>query len=469
MADALNARACPFLPVKRSMTPLLCIQDRPPLKRVLVFALGCLLFTGASAQTGGSLEQLFNEGATAYAKGDYAGTISRFSEIIAKAKPGPALEPVYYTIANAKLRQGDNDGAIAAFRLYLQYYPNGAQLNDARAGLTRALINARQVPEALAAIESLRGLRSLTGTQGIDNYPNLLGLTLELSDLLLAENRAVEALALLQTAPWRDQILERQRARVNELANLVRQATAISGSAGLGSATAANRDSLAARLKDATAALESIETNSSFDLPRLLRQAQCHLELDQPWEAIVVYNEILVRFPDAPDLSYALRGLIYARQAAARPADVLRLCQDFLTRFAESPFVAEVAFVGGQNALKLDDNERAEFFFGTAVEHAKDDLLAAAIIQLGITRFDAGKWPGAREMFDRYAKDFPKGEFVEAAAYRSAVSWFLDITDADRYAKAEKAIKAYVKAYPSGTYIADASYRLAVCQFAFQE
>lgn len=436
-----------------------------------MFACASLALGTLPAQTPPvSLDALFKQGADAYNRGDYATSITQFEQVLKLAKPGPALETIYYSLAMARLNKGDHDGAIAAFRLYLQMYPNGSQINDARAGMTKALIGAKRIPEAVAAIASLRGLRSSTGAQGIDNYASLLGLTLELADSLIEAKKPAEALELLQTALWRDQIIERQRRRIAELERLYNQASAVAGNAsGADSVFGANRDALSSRLQDARAALKSVEDNATFDLPRLLREGQCYLELDQPWEATVVYNEILARFPTSPDRAYALRGLIFARQAANRLADAQALSQRFLDEFATSPLAPEIAAIGGQISAQLQDDTKALDFFGSAMKKSEGPMLERVIFQLGSARFALRDWAGAREMFDRYVKDYPAGGWVDNAGYRSAISWFLDTNDGDRYAKTEKAIGAFVAKNPSSAYLSDAFYRLAVCQFAFQE
>ncbi|MEZ0218195.1 MAG: tetratricopeptide repeat protein, partial [Rariglobus sp.] len=435
-------------------------------------AIGTVSTPEARSQAAGaqpSLDQMFKQGAEAFNSGNYDRTITLFEEITKQARPGPVLEPIYFSIASAKLLKGDNDGAIEAFRNYMRLYPNGAQLNDARAGLTKALIAAKRMPEALAAIAALRDLRNRNGAQGIDNYAAVLDLTLGIADSLLVERKTAEALDLIQTAPMRADIIDRQRQRIIQLERLLKQAQATAASASADSSLAANRDALASRLSDARKALKSVEDNPNFDIPRLLRQGQCYMELDQPWEAMVVYNEILTRFPTAPDRSYALRGLIFARQTVNRLADAQALCQRFLKEFPDSPFLAEIAAVGGQISTQLQDDAQAASFFGSAIDSSKGDLLERVVIQLGGARFALRDWAGAREMFDRYTQNYPSGKWVDSAAYRSAISWFLDINDADRYSKAEKALKAFIEKNPNSTYLGDAYYRLAVCQFAFQE
>ncbi|CAM3031476.1 tetratricopeptide repeat protein [Rariglobus hedericola] len=436
---------------------------------------GVLLITSISLgtlsgqTTAAALETTFNQGADAYNKGDYARSITLFEQVLKQAKPSPALESIYFTIAQARLLMGDHNGAIEAFRTYLRLYPNGAQLNDARAGLTKAFIATKRMPEALAAIDSLRNLRERSGSQGIDNYASVLDLTLSITDSLLADKKPAQALELVQAALFRDEIIEAQRRRIGQLERLYKLTLATSAGTGADSVIGANRDALATRVKNAQDALKFIEEKTDFDIPRLLRQAQCYMELDRPWEATVVYNEILSQFPESPDRAYALRGLIFARQMVNKLAEAQSLCQRFIDQFPTSPLAPEIAAIGGQISSQLQDDKNAEAFFGVAVTGSQGDMLERVIFQLGGTRFSLSDWAGARAMFDRYVRDYPKGQWADNAAYRSAITWFLDIADVERYTKAEKSIQAFIDTHPSSEYLADAYYRLAVCKFAYQE
>ena len=266
---------------------------QPPRILFALCALGATELPGqtpAPASGVNALEDLFKQGSDAYAKGDFTTSLARFNEIIKSAKPGPGLETIHYSIALVKLRQNDYAGAVEAFRVYLQTYPNGSQLNDARVGLTKALVAAKRLPEALAASKSLRNLAEIAGAQGIDNYAALLGLNLDIADSLMAEKNLPEALVLLQACPRREQVLLLQRRRISQLEWLKKQAV---GGTAFGSSNAA---ALGSRLDDAKAALKQVEETPTFDLPRLLRLGQCYMELEQPWEATVVYRDLLSRF-----------------------------------------------------------------------------------------------------------------------------------------------------------------------------
>ena len=421
----------------------------------------------AAAPAATSLDVLFKQGADAFTGGNYDRTIALFTEILKQAKPSPRLEPVHYTIAAAKLLKGDNAGAIEAFRTYLQIYPSGAQLNDARVGLTTALINAGRMAEAQAALASLSNLRS--GREGLDNYASILGLTLQVADSLLEAKKTREALILLQQAPDRAQIIVLQTRRIRELGALLEQANATAGNLSGETNLASNRDNLSTRLQSAKAALTQVEASDTFDLPRLLRQARCHLELDQPWHAMVICQDTIVRFPNSPDRAYALHSFIMARREAGPPKQALKLCQEFIATFPGHPLFPEVAGIAGQLAVQLDDTPSAIGFFGAALPKSEGKFRESLLLQLGNAYFSTGAWAQARETFERYLKEFPSGQWIDNVSYRTALSWILDTSDADRYTKAEKALAAFVEKNPASAYLSDACYRLAVCQFAFQD
>ncbi len=471
-------RGCtPITRHSRMITPSRSLRHHSWLAAGLL-ALGSISAPEAFAQAAGapqSLDVMFKQGADAFTSGNYDRTISLFTEILKQAKPSPRLEPVQFTIAAAKLQKGDNAGAIESFRAYLQLYPAGAQLNDARIGLTTAFINAGRMPEAQAALASLSNLRS--GRDGLDNYAGILGLTLQIADALLDSKtdaapepqKTREALALLQQAPDRAQIITLQSRRIRELSALFEQANALVGSSGAESNLASNRDNLAVRLKSAKAALKQVEDSDTFDLPRLLRQARCHLALNEPWHAMVISQDIIARFPSSPDRAYALHTLVIARREVGPPQKALKLCQEFLAAFPTNALSGEVSAIAGQLASQLDDNSSAIDFFGKALEGSQGKFRENLLIQLGNTYFSTGAWAQARDMFERYLQEFPSGQSADNIAYRSALTWFLDTGDSDRYGKAEKAIQAFVDKHPSSAYLSDARYRLAVCQFAFQE
>ncbi len=414
-----------------------------------------------------TLDQLFKQGADAYNSGNYDVTVALFSEILKQAKPGPRLEPVQFTIASAKLRKKDNAGAIEAFRTYLQIYPAGAQLNDARIGLTTALINAGRMEEAQAALASLSNLRS--GREGLDNYASILGLTLQVADSLLEAKKTTEALVLLQKAPDRDQILVLQSRRIRELTALLEQASATAGTTSAESNLATNRDNLATRLQSAKSALAEVQGAETFDLPCLLRQAHCHLELEQPWHAMVICQDIIARFPNSPDRAYALHTLIVARREVGPAKEAMKLSREFIATFPGHALFGEVAGIAGQLAIELEDTSGAIGFFGSALPKSEGKFRESLLVQMGNALFSTGAWSQARATFELYLKDFPSGQYVDNIAYRSALTWFLDTSDADRYGKAEKAINAFVSKNRNSAYLSDAYYRLAVCKFAFQE
>lgn len=433
---------------------------RPLLRLALPGLAPAMLALSLQAQP---LDVLFREGADAYSRADYATAVARYELLVKNAAPGPALDSVYFTIASARLASGDAAGAAAAFRDYLRLYPDGQRTDEARAGLSQSLLLAGRLEEALSVLIQLQG------AQDVDNHTQAPLLAIEIAGELLAKEQPAAALRLLQSVHPGPVILSRQTARVAELEQTLARTRALAGPVGADTAQNARIENLAARLDRARQVLARIREKTDFDLPRLLLQGRCHLLLDRPWEATVQYQDILDRFPSSPDRPYALQGLMLARQAAARPAEALDLAQRFVDEFPTHPLATEIAALGGQIALQHDRAQAAESLLGSVVDKSTGDVRERILFQLGVARFTLGDWPGAREALDRYVSEFPKGDWTENAAYRSALSWFLDLNDAKRYEKAEQRLADFLKSRPGSEYLPDASYRLAVCQFAFQE
>ncbi|MBC8038985.1 MAG: tetratricopeptide repeat protein [Opitutaceae bacterium] len=422
----------------------------------------------ALAQTS-DLELLYQDGASAYTKGDYDAAVKNFELIVKEAPPGPTLEGIYFAIANAKLAKKDYEGAVSAFGNYVRLYSAGEQAGDARIGATRALIAVGRTEDARRSLALLSGLRA--GRSMIDNYGLVLNITLQLADELFKKDQRQEALELIQKAPSRDQILEFQKLRIDHLGKQLAAAEAAivrAGNLGANARLTGPRDSLKGRLVEARSALQQVEENPTLDLPIRLRLARCYLELDRPWHAIVVFNDIIAQFPKETDRAYALHGLIYARRQLGQSDKTLELCEEFITLFPKHALYGEVTALAGDIAMRAGKVQRATEFFGMALDvpGAIDPKMRETVLyQLGDTYFKAANWKPARTAFDRFVKEYPASEFKESATYLSALSAFLAVD----YESAEKALKLYASSYPDGEYKEDVAYRLAVCRFAYQE
>jgi TolA-binding protein len=81
---------------------------------------------------------------------------------------------------------------------------------------------------------------------------------------------------------------------------------------------------------------------------------------------------------------------------------------------------------------------------------------------LGNAKFLAGKHDEATAEYKKYLNDFPKGQNVEEANYRLALTALFS----GKYQEAMDQLKAYMQKYPNGQFVSDAKYRLAVCKYA---
>ena len=398
-------------------------------------------------------EAMYRDAVNAFNAGNYDRCAGLCQQIISRAAPGsePMLDRVHFTLAAALLRKGDNPAAIPALRQYLEAY--SSQADEARLALAQALLAVHQTEAALTEIRKL-----LDDAPGLDDQSATLTLALAAADTLLQAGQAAQTLEFLQSLPTGEQLLQRQRQRVTDLTEAYNAP-----------ANVLIREPLAAKLSSAKAALTRMQNEETLELPRYLRLGGVFLKLDRPWEAVVVYRDLLQRFPAASDQVFAVQGLALAWQDAGRAEEAMLLCRRFLAEFRTHPLAPEMTEIGGRLALRLGRNADALAFYTFAADAArkksKSALLSRSLLALADLKFATGDQGGARADCESYLRDFPAGEEREKMSYLAALT-FMAAHDYDR---AEPAIKGFLGKFPQSSQRADATYRLAVCRFARQE
>ena len=402
-----------------------------------------------------AMEALTRDALTAFNAGNFARCVTLCRQILAQAPPGsqPQLDRVHLTLAAALIRQDDHAAAIPVLREYLGLYSYRGQAGEARLALAQALLATGQTDAALAEIKTLYETPS-----GLDDLTAPLALALPAADALARAGAHAKAVDLLQALPTGGRLLELQRQLAAALAAQLRD-----------TADPVARAVLAAKLDAAKAALARIEQDGALELPRQLRLAAAFLKLDRPWEAALLYGDLLVRFPAAPDRVFALQGLAIAREDAGRHEDAMLACRRLLDEFPGHASAPDTAEQGGRLALRLGRNADAIAFYIFAADAAKKNgdssRLARARLALADTRFAVGDWDGARADCEGYLREFPVGAERERVSYLTALTWMA----AHNYARAEPALKNFLSQFPQSASRADASYRLAFCRFAGQD
>ena len=484
---------------------------------------------GQSAPT--ALDKTLQEGTRAYETRDFTKAARLFAEVLAKAAPGPQLEPVAFFQAAALVESGEIEPAIKALLDFPKKYPASTRIKAASVLLARVYAKRGRIDEALSLLRPLENdhelraevlraqivaLRAagrtdeaaavqqrLLPTRRTLTRPEALVaqqlLATQLNDpagdldtarqtllALWSAGSVVDNLAALNTAslvlggrflaanrPEEALLLfQNTRPRDEVLTAQSRRVEELTEFLRLvvpGSASAeSTKANLEQRIAQAKDALQRLTDATDFDRQVLLRLGFAYLALSRPWEATLVFRTGLERHGSSPEAPLFLYGLVTARQLAGRPAEAVALGREFFAKYPSAPERLDVALAAGGAALESGDIAAAITFFS------------------GVTA-------------DKPAAPDPKAEvaFLQLGhAYFAAGNWsaataaytrFHETFPSSKYAEdvdyrsalatlfggdlkpARKQLEAYLEKYPQAKYEPDARYRLAVCAYGSQE
>ena len=389
---------------------------------------------------------------------DNAGAIEAFKTL----ENNPAYrEQALFAEAGAQQESGQLDDAIGTLD---KLVAAGIHTNvSATAMLTLAKLYAekKQPDKALAIIKQIN-----QNVQLLDNVSQFNTLATETGDTLLAQQLPKDALVCYQAVRTRGEVVRLQTNRIATLrAELTRQLTAIRTDPKNAPNLFAANNRLKALLNDATALLADFQKLPDYEPALLTRLAACYTQMQSAWEALVVYEEVLRRYPGNPDTrESALYGVISASSGAGRdPAKTHQLCDRYLKEFPRGPNADTVGYLQGALAVESNDPKGAETYFGQRLEgQGGGTYRELMIFQLANAQFTLGELDKAQETYAQYRREFPDGRSAEEASYRIA----LCAVFAGAYEKAIGLFNDYVRLYPGGHFVPDARYRLGVCMLA---
>ena len=298
----------------------------------------------------------------------------------------------------------------------------------------------------------------------VDNIVELNAMTVELGDQLYAKNFYGDALECYRAAYPREQIVRLQNERlaamqrtIDENLNAARLDPSQFGT------LAALNNQLKLDIARTQKLLEEFQKLPSITPAIYIRMARCFYEVDKKWEAAVVYQEIIDRFPQITEREPALFGLIVSLADVNQPEKAQARCEQYLREFKTGPNAEMVGYLLGAVALQANDPGAAETYFGRMLEtQPKSSFRDQMRYLLGNAKFMAGKYDEATTEYKNYLNEFPKGQSVEDVNYRLALTALFS----GKYEDAMNQLKAYLQKYPKGQYASDAKYRLAVCKYA---
>jgi TolA-binding protein len=440
------------------------------------------------------LEPAFFSIGTAYFNaGDYKKAIASFKNYQTKFPNGPHLSEAIYGMAQSNLLTKNYADAVTQFGLLAKdsRFRDQALFFSATANKESGKIDAAIADlEKLGTAEvktamSVRGLMMLAQLYSqkgqadkviplikklherialVDNIVELNAMTVELGDQLYGKKFYADALECYRAAYPREQILRLQNERLASMQATVDENVAKAKSdPSQVSQLAATNNQLKTDITRNRKLVEEFEKLPSITPAIYIRMAQCFYETDRKWEALIVYQEIIDRFPDVREREPALFGLIVSLADVNQAQKAQQRCEQYLREFKTGPNAETVGYMLGVVALQANDAHAAETYFKSALESQPNSKYRDQMrFLIGNAKFAAGKHDEAVAEYKQYINDFPKGQNFEEANYRIALTALFS----GKYQEAMDQLQAYIKKYPSGQFVSDAKYRLAVCKYA---
>ena len=448
----------------------------------------------AKAEFTPQLEPVFYTIGSAYFNaGNYAKAIAAFKNYQTKFPGGPHAADVSFALAQASLLSKNYADAATQFSalekdprmreqaLFLQAtaQKEGGKLDQATAVLEKLVGGELKTAAGVRGAMMLAQLYAGKGTADkavatltklheqirlVDNIVELNGMTVELGDQLFGKKLYGEALECYRAAYPRDRILRMQSERITSMqqaieANLTAARADPTQVAQLG----ATNNQLRADSAKAQKLLEDFQKLPDVTPAIYTRLARCFYETDKKWEAIVVNQELLDRFSNAPERESSLFSIIVSLAEVDQPERAMKRCEEYLRDFKSGPNAETVSYLLGASALQANDPRAAETYFGKMLEtQGKGTYREQMRYLLGNAKFMAGKHEESAAEYKKYLSEFPKGQSVEDVTYRLSLTALF----AGKYEEAINELNAYLQKYPKGAFVSDARYRLAVCKYA---
>jgi TolA-binding protein len=306
----------------------------------------------------------------------------------------------------------------------------------------------------------------------IENPIQLNSLAVKIGDEFYAKKLYSDAFTCYHAVKSRSEIITTQNQRIAGLnAQIQRNLAAIKTDPGNFMRYVGANTQVKTSIDDAQKFLKEFEKLPDYAPTLLVRIASCYYELGKKWEAVAVYDELLLRHPLTPEKdreSAAFATLAIMADVTTTPGEIQRLANEYLKNYPTAPKENRdtAGFMVAASSLQVEDPDYKMVAenLDKAVKEQKDSKYHEQMLfLLGSARFALGEFDHASEVFKKYLDQYPNGDNAEAANYHYAVGLLFG----GKMDEAYKAVQEYLKKYPHGNFVADARYRVEVCKYAY--
>jgi len=338
------------------------------------------------------------------------------------------------------------------------------------AAMSLLQIESRQgnLDEALKLLEQLQAVANL-----VDNPLQLDMLAVQIGDALLAKAERRKALRMYAIVRPKEMVMSLQAARIAALEKQAsdNKASLQTNPKAFMEVNAANAK-IQADIAELRKILDQFVNMPDTLVPVRIRQAKAYDELDQKWETILIWENLL-EGKDQKVREDALFSIGAAYVSLGRADDAVTALDRYLKEFPAGKYVSQAEYLKGVVALQGGDFARSESIFGKRLAAGDSSALAAEMqFLLANCQFAQAADPDKRDKYleavgnyKKYLTKFPTGKFAQESFYRIPLALF----QKGDYGKALEGFQDYIKKYPNGDFLGDADYRIALCYNAAEK
>ena len=209
-------------------------------------------------------------------------------------------------------------------------------------------------------------------------------------------------------------------------------------------------------------ALTAIQGIKDLDASLVMRRGRCFFHLKRNEEARVCFSTMRLKYPTYKDCKLAAFTEIMIMQDLKKSAGLLELCKAYLTAYPDSEDAEPVATLAGEMLVeKAKWEEVGPYYADLETRFPKSTNMDRFIFYQAFSKFltvgDKSDFALSTPLFEKIVRTYPKSQFYEPSLYHLAMTYFLS----NEYKKTIAACGDYLAKYPNGPYAGDMQYRLS--------
>lgn len=231
------------------------------------------------------------------------------------------------------------------------------------------------------------------------------------------------------------------------------------------------KDSDDKRLRDLRNVLEMLHGVPDYDLHIAYRAAQVYAEQKRFWEAVVLFDNLYVNFPDKPEGEAGFLQKVLLLFKVGADDEAVTDCVTYLDGHRSGLYPRIICTQLVQHYLKIQDYKKAlalsAYIDGWKPTADKDERAQEADLRymLAITRFQLAEYDEAHRAFSKLIQGDPESPVAIESQYWQAMCRLLQ----QDYAAAYTQFTKYRESWPTASFAPAALYRAGVCRFGLED